>query len=219
MIRGAEAAGARLATGLDAARVEVQDGRVQGVRLADGARVACAQVVVASGAWAATHGESCAASLPLVPLRRHLVHLDPARPELASGPVVWATDPEVYFRPEAGGVLSSPCDETASAPCLPDPDDAALEPLLERLAAVAPRLVDASVRTRWACLRTFAPDRELVAGPDPRVDGLHWLAGLGGRGMTIGVAAGELTAQLCLGQPHPLAEVVSPARLLALQVG
>jgi D-arginine dehydrogenase len=207
-------AGARLRTGLDAARVVVDGGRVTGVAFADGSRVTADAVVIASGAWAASHGATCDASLPLEPLRRHLVHLAPERPTSSRGPVVWSVDPEAYFRPEAGGVLASPCDETRSLPCLPAPCDDALATLVGRLSAVAPALAESEVLTRWACLRTFAPDRELVAGPDPRVDGLHWLAGLGGRGMTVGLGAGELTAGKILGRPHPLAEAVQPGRLL-----
>jgi D-arginine dehydrogenase len=63
-------------------------------------------------------------------------------------------------------------------------------------------------------LRTVAEDRELVAGPDTRVAGLFWLAGLGGRGMTCGVAAGELLARLMVGLPHPLMRNLAPSRLI-----
>jgi D-arginine dehydrogenase len=215
LIRATRDAGARLRTGLEAARVVTEGARVVGVAFADGSQVTADAVVIASGAWAASHGAGCGAALPLEALRRHLVHLSPQRPAPGPGPVVWSVDPEAYFRPEAGGVLASPCDETPSAPCLPDPCDDALATLVERLSAVAPALAESDVLTRWACLRTFAPDRELVAGPDPRVEGLHWLAGLGGRGMTVGLGAGELTAARIQGRAHALAEAVDPKRLLA----
>jgi D-arginine dehydrogenase len=51
------------------------------------------------------------------------------------------------------------------------------------------------VRRVWACLRTFAPNRDFHAGADARVPGLFWVAGLGGRGMTCGLALGERVAQ------------------------
>ena len=66
----------------------------------------------------------------------------------------------------------------------------------------------------WACLRTMADDRELVIGEDPRVRGLFWIAGLGGRGMTCGAAAAELLARFMVGLPHPRTRTLSVARLL-----
>jgi D-arginine dehydrogenase len=86
--------------------------------------------------------------------------------------------------------------------------------LFHKLESLAPGLADAEVRRVWACLRTMSEDRELVVGPDPRVSGLFWLAGLGGRGMTCGVAAGELLARVMVGLPHPLMRNLAPARLI-----
>ena len=128
---------------------------------------------------------------------------------------MWALGVEVYFRPESGGVLASPCDEIPWPPSLPPTDAGALETLADRLAQLAPRLGQAAVRRAWACLRTFAPDRVPVIGADPRVAGLYWLAALGGSGMSVGVGAGELLAALVAGRDHPLAPAVAPDRLLA----
>ena len=36
------------------------------------------------------------------------------------------------------------------------------------------------VRSSWAGLRTFAPDRDLVLGPDPGEPTFSWYVGLGG---------------------------------------
>ncbi|HBH01037.1 MAG TPA: hypothetical protein DDZ42_03785, partial [Candidatus Rokubacteria bacterium] len=119
------------------------------------------------------------APLPLVPLRRRLARLGGVAPVDARGPVVWALGDECYFRPESGGVLASPCDETPWPACLPPHEPRALERLARKLGALAPPLGEASVRRAWACLRTFAPDRVVVAGADARVGGLFWLAGLG----------------------------------------
>jgi D-arginine dehydrogenase len=215
LARCAREAGATIRTGRGVVRIATRRGRVEGVDLEDGSRLAAACVVVAAGAWSASLGATCQASLPLVPLRRHLVQLEAPLAAFASGPVVWSLgSEEVYYRPESGGLLASPCDERPWEACLPAPDAAGLESLGHKLRCVAPGLLGSRVRRAWACLRTFALDRELVTGRDPRVEGLFWLAGLGGRGMAVGVAAGELAAQLVLGRAHPLSEAVSPARLL-----
>jgi glycine/D-amino acid oxidase-like deaminating enzyme len=84
-----------------------------------------------------------------------------------------------------------------------------------KLRRIAPGLANAAPRRVWACLRTFASDRELVLGEDPRLRGLHWFAGLGGRGMSVAPAAAELVAGGILHEsPSPLASVLSPTRLL-----
>lgn len=215
LARLAKVAGARLLTCAEVRRVRVAEAKVKGVVLTNGDRVSCDVVVMAGGAWAAQLGASCAAELPLTPLRRHLVHLEVSGEISAAAPVVWRLGDEVYFRPESGGILASPCDEQPWFLDLPSPDESAMEWLAEKLTSLAPMLVQASVRRSWACLRTRAPDLAPVAGEDPRVRGLFWLAGLGGHGMTIGVALGEVVAALVCGRDHPIASTLTPSRLLA----
>lgn len=211
----AQACGVQILLGAGVAQVRVAAGRAQGVVLTGGDVLAADAVVLTPGAWASALGASCGTELPLQPLRRHLAQLDPADPVDGRGPTVWALDDgEVYFRPESGGVLASPCDEVPWPPSLPPTDAGALETLAERLGQLAPALGLAAVRRAWACLRTFAPDRLPVIGADPRVEGLYWLAALGGSGMSVGVGAGELLAATVSGRDHPLAKAVSPARLL-----
>ncbi len=200
-------------TGACVQRVCVEQGRVRGVVLEDGTQLTAAAVVLCAGAWAGGLGLTCGVDEGLVPLRRHLVLLRTEAATRATQPVLWRLEDEVYFRPESGGLLASPCDEAESAACVPTADPAELIALARKLERFAPGLSKSAVQRSWACLRTFAPDRELVAGPDPRVAGLHWLAGLGGRGMSVAPAVGELLAQVLLGQPpHPLLARFGPGR-------
>ncbi len=216
LARGARARGARVRTGVTVAGITRRGETVTGVRLANGEEVQATTVVVAAGAWSAGLGATCAAPMPLESRRRHLAMLVAEDALAAASPVVWKLDgDEVYFRAESGGILASPCDEevwpAGLPPCAPDQ----LGQLAERLSRVAPGLATARVRRAWACLRTFAPDGGFLAGADPRCRGLFWIAGLGGRGMSCGLALGELVAAHILGQPHVLAEALAPARLLA----
>lgn len=120
----ARAGGVEVRLVSDVRRIVVERARVTGVELADGSALAAGAVVVAGGAWSEGIAASAGLGLPLAPLRRHLVWLDAPRaaPELARGPVVWAVDDEVYFRPESGGVLASPCDEEPHAAGVPPTD-------------------------------------------------------------------------------------------------
>ena len=80
----------------------------------------------------------------------------------------------------------------------PDNDDAVLEGLADTLRSLSPGLAGLPVTRLWAGLRTFAPDRRFVLGPDPVNPDLFWVAGLGGHGMTSGLAVGQLAAQAIL---------------------
>jgi D-arginine dehydrogenase len=213
--RFAQRNGVRIERGVRVRSIASRSGRVEGVVCEDGRSIQCERVVIAAGAWAARLGREAGAALKLTPLRRHLVQL--AGDDLPGWqtPTVWRVDEPVYFRPEAGGILASPCDETPWEPCVPPTDPSALEVLADKLTELAPRLAHARVQRAWACLRTFADDRELAIGEDPRLRNLYWLAGLGGRGMSCGVAAGELLARTMLGLSHPLARPLSVARLIA----
>lgn len=216
--RHARHRGARLLTGVSVGRILENHGVVRGVQLSDGNVIGCRYTVIAAGAWSAGLGAAIGAPLSLSPVRRHLVQLSlPAEVRSPGAAVVWRLEQEAYFRREGEGVLASPCDELAfpgEVPREPLPDPDACEWLERRLRAMAPDLALAGAQSRWACFRTFAPDRELVAGLDPRLDGLAWLSGLGGRGMSVGVAAGDLVGRLLLGKADELERAFSVARLL-----
>ena len=209
----ARTAGALLRPRARVERILVGAGRVRGCELADGQVLESPVVVNAAGAWASELGQACGAPLPIAPFRRHLVQLE--TDESLTHATVWHVEDEVYFRRESTGVLASPCDETPHPPGLPATDTAMLDVLERKLSALAPPFAHARVRSAWACLRTFASDRELVCGQDPRIEGLWWMAGFGGRGMTVGVGAADLMANLIAGEEEELASTVAPDRLLA----
>lgn len=213
LARAAQRLGARLELGAPVRSLLIEREAVAGVSLADGSRMCAPRIVLAAGAWVGALAAAAGVPLPIAPYRRHLLMLQ-ADARLA-GCIVWRLDEEVYFRPDTVGVLASPCDEELSEPCLPIAADWAGALLAEKLERRAPGLMSASVRRSWACLRTFAADRELVIGGDPRVAGLDWLAGFGGRGMTVAVGAAALGVDGALGRASDLLEITSPARLLS----
>jgi D-arginine dehydrogenase len=186
--------GAVLQTSAEVAEIErSSDGsRVIGVRTISAERFCAAHVVIAAGAWSAGLGRALGIDTPLTPLRRHLVQLRTQPATAQDQPVVWRVEDEVYFRPNSSGVLASPCDELAWPAEIPETDEAQLRALTHKLERTAPALASAHVQRAWACLRTFAPDRELVIGDDPRLIGLYWLCGLGGRGMSVATGAAEI---------------------------
>ena len=169
-------------------------------------------VVNAAGAWA----DEVAAAMGIRP-----VGLRPLRRTAAvaradgvdrAWPLVSDIGEEFYFRPEGDGVLVSPADETPSAPCDARPDDLDVALAVERVNA-ATTLGLRSVRTAWAGLRTFAPDRNPVVGPDPLEPAFHWLAGQGGYGIQTAPALARLAAGLVTSSATTVPAAFGVARL------
>jgi D-arginine dehydrogenase len=192
----------------------IESGRVAGVRTTKGI-IRADSVIDAGGPWAGR----VLAPLPLRPLQRHLFVSGPSDRIPASAPVVWNEDAGLYFRPDSGGILLSPCDETPADPGTPAVDPAATDLLAEKVARFTPGLADLPIRRSWACLRTFAPDRRPLIGADPRLPGLFHVSALGGIGMQCSAAIGELAAALLLERSVDWidAAVLAPARIALVE--
>jgi D-arginine dehydrogenase len=105
-------------------------------------------------------------------------------------------DESWYFKPEVGQFLASPADETPSEPCDAQPDEMDIAIAVDRI-ETATTLQIRRLKNKWAGLRSFVPDKNLVVGYDA-VPGFFWLAGQGGYGIQTGAAAGRLAASLAL---------------------
>lgn len=215
-LRGATQAGAEMCLGREFKKLVVRNGRVAGVDTGEGFMEA-SKVVVASGGWASLSETFSGFSLPFTPYRRHLLVTEPLPQINPRWPVIWIVGEEFYFRPESGGLLMSGCDAVKVTPDqgeITDPGE------VERIAAKAsqwlPALADARVARAWAGMRTFAPDDLFVVGPDPRLQGLYWVAGMGGHGITCAPVVGSLAADWIAdgASTHPAAATLSPRRLI-----
>jgi D-arginine dehydrogenase len=209
-LRLAKKGGFRLHTSSVVEDLIIEGGRVRGVYAGERA-IHADMVIDACGAWAGRIGRHI--PLALQPYRRHLFVTGPVSGWHRDAPVVWVFEAELYARPEGTGLLMSPCDQTpydigthaASSELvesglsrtLPyEVDHEAIDLLAHKLAAHAPGFMDVELRRGWSCLRTFAPDRRPVIGPDPDVPGLFHVSGLGGFGVTASAGIGELAAAL-----------------------
>ena len=162
-------------------------------------------IVNASGAWGDVAAQSCGIRpLGLEPKRRTAFHAtSPADP--TGWPFIYSriSDLECYFKAEAGSqLLCSLSDEQASAPCDARPEEIDVALAIERINTVS-TLELRSVKTTWAGLRTFAPDRNPVFGWDNDADGFLWMVGQGGCGIVTAPAAGEIAGALIRDEPLP----------------
>jgi D-arginine dehydrogenase len=202
-LRGARAAGAELR--LDAEVVDLERGEgLWTVGLRGGDRLRAANIVNASGAWADVVAAMAGAEpVGLVPKRRTAFTFDaPAGLELGPLPMVIDFDESWYVKPEVGQFLGSLADETPSPPCDAQPEEIDVATAVERI-ETATTLSIRRIKNKWAGLRSFVADKNLVVGYDARVEGFFWLAGQGGYGIQTGEAAGRLAASLALGRGLP----------------
>ena len=160
-------------------------------------------VVNAAGAWGDVIGSMAgAASVGLTPMRRTAFTVS-APVDASSWPLILieADDGPCYFKPEPGSqLLCSPADETPSEPCDARPEELDIAIAIDRINA-ATTLAIRSIRTSWAGLRSFVPDRNPVLGWDADLSGFCWMVGQGGTGITTSHAAGRVIANVVRGEP------------------
>lgn len=201
-LRGVSARGGRVVFGEAVTEILRDGSRVRGVRTSQH-EIHANHVVNAAGGWAGRIGELAGSSVSLLrPTRRHLF-VTPAMESVSHDwPFVWETSRDVYFRPETGGLLVSACDITDAGSSLDDNRvrDGILEILQEKLASRFPSLSEIAIKRGWSGIRTLTPDGRFVIGPDPELESFHWVAGLGGHGVTTSWSVGDLAARLVLGE-------------------
>jgi D-arginine dehydrogenase len=216
--RQLRASGGELLTGERVARIERVGGRWH-VRTESGADFCAPVIVNAAGAWADAVAKLAGARpIGLQPKRRTIITFDaPPDVPLDGLPFAKTVGDELYFAPESGRLFACPMDEVPSAPCDAQPDE-------YEMALAAERMEDRTIvqvkriHSRWAGLRSFAPDNHPVVGFDPQIEGFFWLAGQGGAGLQTSPAMSRIAAALLLGRTWPLpdvrAEALDPARFL-----
>ncbi len=215
-LQGATALGVELRTECDVLHLRTSQGRIAGLETSSGF-VSAGRVILAGGGWAADLAADAGFPIALTPYRRHLLVTEPMPQVDRRWPVVWILGDEFYFRPESGGLLMCACDTVqVSADRGETTDPGELEKIAAKAARWLPALADARVARAWAGMRTFAPDHRFVVGPDPRLHGLFWAAGLGGHGITCAPVVGKLLSDWVLEGKcaHPAATALAPARLL-----
>ena len=173
---------------------------------AGGAEHAGRILVNAAGAWAdAVAAMAGVAPLGLRPLRRSIARIPaPGGHDVSRWPMVIGAGETWYAKPDAGAWLISPAEEDpVDEPHDAYPDDMALACGIARYQPFVTEQVT-RVSHSWAGLRTFAPDRTLVVGPDPATPAFAWCAGQGGYGFQTAPAAAGLLADLLGGRPPAL---------------
>ena len=183
--------------------------RVTGIRhdgqwqlTADGLKVQSAHVVNAAGAWADEVAVMAGLGrVGLTPLRRTaFLFPAPAGEGHKSWPCTIGIDEDWYFEPHGPLMLGSNADEHPDVPRDVRAEDIDVAEAIEKINTIT-TLGIRHVLKQWAGLRTFAPDRLPVVGPDRAEPTFHWYAGLGGFGIMTSPALGQAVADGVLAGP------------------
>ena len=214
--RRARELGARIVEGVDVTAIDVERGRVRGVRTSQGP-IAAPLVINAAGPAAARVGRLAGVDVPVHPRRRHIFFTEPF-PEIP-GPVPLTTDRAsgFYFRKEMEQLLLSPGDVEDIGEDFEVPvDRARIDETVEKALHRIPIVEKARIAGGWAGLRPLTPDDHAIIGWAPGVDGFFLAVGFGGHGFQHSPATGRYVAEWLLdGTPSLDLSLFDPGRFAA----
>lgn len=201
--------GVSIHTGVDALGLDVVDGRLRGIRTQEGV-IQTKHVVLAAGAWSRQFGQRNGLNLRSVPVRHQAFVTAPLDGVLAEQPIVRITEPQVYVRPENGGLL---CGGYGYRPLSMDmddfPDDFEIpalkadsvyyQQLTDAAAKFFPALRDAIVVQERRGLPTIAPDGRLLVSECQELPGLIVASGCGVGGIDRSPGVGRVVADIISG--------------------
>jgi D-arginine dehydrogenase len=187
---------------------------------AGGVRYEAPVVVDAAGAWCdRVAALACVRPIGLVPKRRSVFTFAPPDGiDSSRWPLVGGLGDSWYVKPDAGMLLGSPANADPIEPQDVQPEELDIAIAIDRIEAATTLVV--RPRRRWAGLRSFVADGDLVGGFADDAPGFFWLAAQGGYGIQTAAAMGEACAALVRGEPLPVriaafglsAEALAPSR-------
>jgi sarcosine oxidase subunit beta len=193
--RRARELGARIVEGIEVSGIELEHGRVTGVRTPRG-QLTAPLVINAAGPAAARVARLAGVAVPVRPRRRHIFFTEPF--PAIPGPVPLTTDRAsgFYFRKELDQLLLSPGDVEDMGDDLSAPVDwARVAETVEKAVHRIPVIEKARIAGGWAGLRPLTPDDHAIIGWAPGVEGLFLAVGFGGHGFQHSPATGRHVAE------------------------
>ncbi|MFH9240518.1 NAD(P)/FAD-dependent oxidoreductase [Streptomyces anulatus] len=224
LLRAAARHGARTHTGEAVAAVTGTDGRITGVRTADGTVLPADAVVNAAGTWGGEVGRRLGAPVEILPRRGFVLVTEPLPPMVRH---------KVYSADYVANVASS--DEGLETSCVIEGTragtiligasrervgfDTSMNPdVVATLAAQACRLFPflrgVHLIRAYRGFRPYCPDHLPVIGPDPRVPGVVHACGHEGAGIGLAPGTGALVTAQLLGRPWRGADPAAHTGLL-----
>jgi glycine oxidase len=183
--------GARLLEYTEVTGFERSGSRVVALRTSQGGRIACGQLVIATGAWSADMGRWLDLTVPVEPVRGQILALQqPPRPleQILFGR-------EIYLVPKPDDTIfvgatseRAGFDRRITA--------AGISWLLSSAIDLMPELAEAPIARMWAGLRPWSADGKPILGHAPGWENVILATGHSGMGFETSAISGQSIAEL-----------------------
>ena len=213
LAKGARNRGVTVVEDTEVTGVLTHEGRVTGVRTAQG-DVACDVVINCAGQWARQFGRLAGVNVPLYSAEHFYIvtdRIDGVHPML---PVMRDPDGFIYYKEEVGGLLMGGFEPKAK-PWTVDPipstfqfellgeDWDQFEPLMTNAMHRTPCLETARIKMLLNGPESFTPDGNFILGEAPELRNYFVAAGFNSAGIANSGGAGRLMAEWIVGGEAP----------------
>ena len=170
LARAAESKGAVIREHCPALGIQVEAGRVTGVRTMDGT-IPTNEVVIAAGAWSKLFGEDVGLPIPTYPVRGQMIAI--SDPPIPLNSVI--SGEGGYLVPRADGTVAVGATEEHKAGFDAQVTSGGVAWLAALIDRLTPSLNAGRLTSSWAGLRPGSADDNLIVGKVPAVEGA-WIA-------------------------------------------
>jgi len=193
-------------TRVESTGLVTNNGRVTAVKTSQGI-IETSWVVLAAGAWTRQFAQQLGLNLRTVPVRHQAFVTAPLADVQPYQPIVRFTEPQLYVRPEAGGLLvggygyrpmsfdMNEFDRNFEISALPA-DPIYYQQLRDQAKRFFPSLADATIVQERRGLPTISPDGRLVLSEPGGLQGLVVLSACGVGGIDRSPGAGRIVADI-----------------------
>lgn len=197
--------GAVIKQGVSVTAMQVESGRVTGVKTSEG-DFSAPVVINAAGAWGARLSRQLGYETPVEASRHQIAVFEQPTQDLKY-PVILDFIQGFYVRPETGHLALAGSLEASEAENTVDPDDYAETvdmafnlDCAERTEHRIPVMGEARVGKGWAGIYDVTPDWHPILAAMPGIEGYICAYGWSGSGFKMGPVVGEMLADLATGE-------------------
>jgi 4-methylaminobutanoate oxidase (formaldehyde-forming) len=209
--------------------IEVSDGAVSAVVLADGGRIECNRLALCAGAWSRQLGAMAGVEIPLASCEHIYVVTDVVDDLPRPCPIMRDLDSGIYLKGDSGKLVLGAF-EAKPKPWTPSQRDAGflmfdedwdhVQPMLEAGIRRAPVIAEQGISHFMNGPESFTPDTRQIMGEAPECRNLFVAAGFNSIGIMSSAGVGKVMARWIRDREAPLDMwEVDIARLDPLQGG
>jgi glycine cleavage system aminomethyltransferase T/glycine/D-amino acid oxidase-like deaminating enzyme len=213
LAKGARNRGVTVVEDIEVTGVRVENGRVAGVRTAQG-EVRCEILVNCAGQWSRQFGALAGVNVPLYSAEHFYIVTGPIEGVHPMLPVMRDPDGFIYYKEEVGGLVMGGFEPLAK-PWKVDPipstfqfqlldeDWDQFEPLMTNAIHRTPCLESAQIKMLLNGPESFTPDGNFIVGEAPELRNYFVCAGFNSAGIANSGGAGRLIAEWIAGGEAP----------------